>query len=84
LDVRRAAAVALAVCLVTGYEAWSRIEWNADPGALASLAVVVSGFALALFLFHLLRFEPARRLAAGVIPSAVILAHLDECRLGQI
>jgi len=75
-DVRRAAGVALAVCLVTGYAAWSRIESNADPGALASLAVVVSGFALALFLFHLLRVGPARRLAAGVIPSAVVRAHL--------
>jgi hypothetical protein len=83
-DVRRAAEVSLAVCLVTGYVAWWRIESNADSGAVASLAVVVSGFALALFLFHLLRIGPARRLAAAAIPDTLVRAHLDDCRLGHI
>lgn len=35
-----------------------------DPGAVSSLGVVASGFALALFLFHLMRIGPARRLVA--------------------
>jgi hypothetical protein len=83
-DVRRAAGVSLAVGLVTSYVAWWRIESNADSGAVASLAVVVSGFALALFLFHLLRIGPARRLAAAAIPNTVVRAHLDDCRTGHI
>jgi hypothetical protein len=53
-------------------------------GALASLAVVLSGFALALFLFHLVRIGAARRLASGVISNAVVRAHLVDCHHGSI
>ncbi len=83
-DVWRAAGVSLAVCLITGYVAWWRIESHAGPGAVASLAVVISGSALALFLFHLVRIGPARRLAEGAIPNTVVRAHLDDCRSGHI
>jgi hypothetical protein len=83
-DVRRAAGVSLAVCLLTAYVVWARIESSADPGELASLAVVVAGFALALFLFHLVPIGPARRLATGAIPNEVVRAHLDDCRQGRI
>jgi glycoside/pentoside/hexuronide:cation symporter, GPH family len=83
-DVRRAAALSLAACLILGYVAVRRFGSAGDPGAVASLGVVGSGFALALFLFHLLRFGPARRLAAGAIPNAVVRAHLENCRQGRI
>jgi hypothetical protein len=39
--------------------------------------LVAAGFALSIFLFHVLRIGPARRLAAGAVPAAVIQAHLD-------
>lgn len=48
-----------------------------DLGALASLSVVAAGFALAVFVFHLLRISAALRLSAGNVPPAAIRAHLD-------
>ena len=83
-DVIRAAAFSLAACLIAGTVALRRIGAAGDPGAVASLGVVASGFALSLFLFHLMRVGPARRLAAGVIPNAAVRAHLDNCRQGYI
>ena len=83
-DVRRAAMVSLGLCLITGYLAWWRIESSAGAGALASLAVVISGFTLSLFLFHLIRIRPAQRLAAGEIPDTVVRGHLEDCRSGHI
>jgi GPH family glycoside/pentoside/hexuronide:cation symporter len=83
-DVQRAAGVSLAVCLLTAYVGWARIAGHADPGALASLAVVVAGLTLSLLLFHLMRIGPARRLASGAIPDAAVRAHLEDCRLARI
>jgi GPH family glycoside/pentoside/hexuronide:cation symporter len=83
-DVRRAAGFSLAVCLLTAYVGWVRIASRVDPGALASLAVVIAGFTLSLFLFHLMRIGPARRLATGAIPYAAVRAHLEDCRQGRI
>jgi GPH family glycoside/pentoside/hexuronide:cation symporter len=83
-DVRRAAALSLAICLIAGWVAVRRIGSAGDSGAVASLGVVASGFALALFLFHLMRIGPARRLAARAIPVTVVRAHLENCRQGQI
>ncbi len=83
--VWRAATSWIAVCVIAGWFALRRMgAVNADPGAAASLAVVLSGFALALFLFHLTRIGPARRLASGAIPNAVVRAHLVECQHGSI
>ncbi|HEV3109391.1 MAG TPA: MFS transporter [Candidatus Binataceae bacterium] len=83
--VRRAATFWIAVCVIAGWFALRRMgAINADPGAAASLAVVLSGFALALFLFHLTRIGPARRLASGVISNAVVRAHMADCRQGSI
>jgi len=48
-----------------------------DPGALASLSVVAAGFALAVFVFHLLRIGAALQLSAGSVSPATIRAHLD-------
>jgi len=83
-DVRRAAALSVAACLITGCMALRRLGSAGDPGAVSSLGVVASGFALALFLFHLMRIGPARRLAAGAIPNAVVRGHLENCRQGRI
>ncbi len=51
----------------------NRIERG--PGAVASLSVVLSGLALALFLLNLLRIGPARRLADGAIRNEGIESH---------
>ncbi len=53
---------------------------SSDLGALASLSIVVSGFGLAAFAFHLLRIGPARRLASGVILAEAVRAHLEDRR----
>ena len=83
-DVRRAAALSFAACFITGCVALRRLGSAGDPGAVSSLAVVASGFALALFLSHLMRIGPARRLAVKAIPNAVVRGHLDNCRQGRI
>jgi GPH family glycoside/pentoside/hexuronide:cation symporter len=49
-----------------------------DPGATISMVVVAGGFAFAMFLFHLMRLGPARKLASGVISTHVVDAHLSE------
>jgi hypothetical protein len=55
-----------------------------DPGAIASLSVIASGFALAVFLFHLLRIRPARALVAGSVPDEVVRDHLLDCNQGRM
>jgi glycoside/pentoside/hexuronide:cation symporter, GPH family len=82
--VWRAAAVSIAVCLIAGWCALRRMGTLGDPGVLASFSVVIWGFALALFLFHLARIGPARRLASGVIAGEQVRAHLVDCRRGSI
>ena len=82
-DVRWAATFSGTICLVTGYLAVQRGSAG-GPGAIVSLTVFSSGFALAMFLFHLLRVEPARRLAAGVIPTTAVQLHLENCRHGRV
>jgi glycoside/pentoside/hexuronide:cation symporter, GPH family len=78
-DVRLAAAASIAVTIGTGFVALSEMRSIAStPGALASIAVVTSGFALAIFVFHLLRLGAARRLATGSIDPEMIRAHLGE------
>ena len=83
-DVSCAATLSLAASLVMAYVALNRMGIAGDPGAIASVCVVCCGFALALFLFHLLRINPARRLATGAVSNAAIQAHLDNCRQGHI
>jgi hypothetical protein len=74
----------MAISVITAYIALHRIGSAGDSGAISSLGVVISGFALALFLFHLMRIGPARRLVAGAIPVGVVRAHLDDCSQGRI
>jgi glycoside/pentoside/hexuronide:cation symporter, GPH family len=78
-DVRLAAAASIAVVIGSGLLALHDLRGIAsNPGALASIAVVTSGFALAIFVFHLLRLGAARKLAAGSVDPELIRAHLGE------
>lgn len=76
--VASAVAVALAVCIgAGGFVASRTTSLETDPGALAVLAIVVSGFALAVTCYHLARLWQARRLAQGAVAAAVVTAWLD-------
>jgi glycoside/pentoside/hexuronide:cation symporter, GPH family len=78
-DVWLAAAASMAVAIGAGLIALKDLRGiGSSPGAIASIAVVTSGFALAIFVFHLLRLGAARRLATGSIDSEMIRAHLGE------
>ncbi len=77
-DVTVSAAIAIAISAVAALYAISCARSSGtDPGAIASLSVVAAGFALAVFVFHLLRIGAALRLGAGAVPHAVIRAHLE-------
>jgi GPH family glycoside/pentoside/hexuronide:cation symporter len=80
-DVWRAAAGALAVCLGAALLVASKVtSLEVDPGPIPVLAIVTSGFAFAVGVFHLLRVGAARRLAAGTIPNDVVRTHLGVVR----
>ena len=79
--VARVGAAALASLAVCGGATWiaaARINsLEADPGALAVIAIVTAGFALAVFLFHVVRLLQSRRLLRGEVPAATIAMWLD-------
>lgn len=78
-DVIRSASLAAAVCAGAALMVGARASTlRRDPGAAVSLLVVTAGFALAVMLFHLMRFGPARRLASGAVAHDVIRAHLAD------
>ena len=78
-DVLTMAAVSIAVTILSVIYVLQRVSsLSTDPGAMMSLIVVAGGLALAVFAFHMMRLNPARRLAAGEIPSDAIRAHLGE------
>jgi GPH family glycoside/pentoside/hexuronide:cation symporter len=73
-----AALASLAVCGGASWIAAERVtSLDADPGAIAVLAIVAAGFALAVFFFHLVRLHQSRRLLRGEVTPAVIAAWLD-------
>jgi MFS family permease len=77
-DVYRAAAASVAVCAGAILLVVSRVtSFEVDPGPLPVLAVVTTGFAFAVFLFHLMRLGPAHQLARGAVPAAAIRAHVE-------
>jgi len=77
-DVMISALVAIGLSVFAAGYAYSCVRGaETDPGALASLSVVAAGFALAVFVFHLLRIIAARKLSEGAVPPATIRAHLD-------
>lgn len=76
--VALAVAIASGVCVgAAGFVASHVTSLEADPGAPAVLAIVVSGFALAVTCYHLVRLWQARRLAQGGIDPTVVTAWLD-------
>jgi len=76
-DVWRAAAMAMGVCLGAALLVASKVtSLEVDPGPIPVLAIVTSGFAFAVGVFHLLRVGAARQLAAGTISNDVVRAHL--------
>jgi GPH family glycoside/pentoside/hexuronide:cation symporter len=76
-DVRSAAGMSIAICASALLMVAVRVtSFEIDPGPVPVLAIVASGFAFALFVFHLLRLGPARRLATGAVPAEVVRAHL--------
>lgn len=76
-DVWRAAAGAMGVCLGAALLVASKVTSSkVDPGPIPVLAIVTSGFAFAVGVFHLLRVRAARQLAAGALPNDIVRAHL--------
>jgi GPH family glycoside/pentoside/hexuronide:cation symporter len=76
-DVLRVAAIALA--LTIGLAFWVKSDLEAtggNPGPLAVFAIVIAGFAITLFVFHLSRIGPALRLRTEAISDATLDAHL--------
>jgi GPH family glycoside/pentoside/hexuronide:cation symporter len=78
-DVLTVATLAIGVSIISVIYVLNRVSsLNTDPGATISLIVVTAGVALAIFVFHLMRLGPARRLAAGEVPADVVRAHLGQ------
>jgi GPH family glycoside/pentoside/hexuronide:cation symporter len=77
VDVLRVALLALATTI--GLALWVKSNLQAtggNPGPLAVFAIVIAGFALTVFVFHLSRIGPALRLRRARIGAATIEAHL--------
>ncbi|GIW45143.1 MAG: hypothetical protein KatS3mg077_2425 [Candidatus Binatia bacterium] len=73
----RSAVLALGGGVVALVFAFTQVRsFEADPGALPVLAVVSSGFCVALAAFHFSRLQAARELARREIPQRIIEAHL--------
>ena len=78
-DVLTMAAVSIGVSILSVIYVLERVSsLSTDPGAMMSLIVVTAGLAFAIFVFHVMRLGPARRLAAGEVPADAVRAHLGE------
>jgi glycoside/pentoside/hexuronide:cation symporter, GPH family len=78
-DVLTVAAVSIGVSVLSIIYVLHRVHTlSTDPGAMTSVIVVAGGLAFAIFVFHLMRLGPARRLAAGEIPADTVRAHLGQ------
>lgn len=78
-DVLTVAAMSIGVTMLSVFYVLNRVSsLRADPGAMTSLIVVAGGLAFAIFVFHMMRLGPARRLAAGEVPADVVRAHLGQ------
>jgi GPH family glycoside/pentoside/hexuronide:cation symporter len=76
-DVLRVAALAIAIAIGLGL--WVAADLGATggiPGPLAVIAIVIAGFAVTIFVFHLSRIGPALRLRRAGISMATLDAHL--------
>jgi hypothetical protein len=83
-DVRMSAVFAIAVCVLPAiWVAYLVFQLRGDPSNVTSLMIVigglvVSGFAFAIFIFHLMRLGPAHQLASGAVSPDIVRAHLAE------
>jgi glycoside/pentoside/hexuronide:cation symporter, GPH family len=78
-DVLTMATISICVSIASVIYVLHRVHsLSTDPGALTSVIVVTGGLAFAIFVFHLMRLGPARRLAAGEIPADTVRAHLGQ------
>jgi GPH family glycoside/pentoside/hexuronide:cation symporter len=78
-DVLTVAAMSISVTVLSVIYVLHRLSsLRTNPGAMISLIVVAGGLAFAGFVFHMMRLRPARRLAAGEVPSDVVRAHLGQ------
>ncbi len=78
-DVLRMAALALATTVGLAWWVKSNLEaTGGNPGPLAVFAIVIAGFALTVFVFHLSRLGPALRLRRAGISDATLDAHLAD------
>jgi len=78
-DVLTMAAVSICVSIASVIYVLNRVHsLGTDPGAMTSVIVVAAGLALAIFVFHMMRLAPARRLASGEVPADVVRAHLGQ------
>ncbi|HLI79923.1 MAG TPA: MFS transporter [Candidatus Binataceae bacterium] len=79
-DVLMRAAISIAIGATSAVWTIHRLHTirHGDSGTAISLVVVLGGFAFAMFLFHLMRLGPARRLASGEVSRDIVLAHLKE------
>ncbi len=78
-DVLTVAAISISVSIISVIYVLRRVSsLRADPGAMISLIVVAGGLAFAIFVFHLMRLGPARRLAAGEVSTDAVRAHLGQ------
>ncbi|HXX48487.1 MAG TPA: MFS transporter [Myxococcota bacterium] len=76
-DVLRVAALALALAIGLALWVVGNLEkTGGNPGPLAVIAIVVAGFALTVFVFHLSRIGPALQLRRGAVKDETIRAHL--------
>jgi len=73
LSLAAAAAVCVGAALLVADRTTSLAE---DPGALAVLAIVAAGFALAVVCYHVVRLREARKLAAGAVDRETVRAWL--------
>jgi GPH family glycoside/pentoside/hexuronide:cation symporter len=83
-DVLRVALLAFA--LTISLALWVKADLEAtggNPGPLAVFAIVIAGFALTVFVFHLSRIGPALRLRRAGISSETIDAHLAHTKAEQ-
>ena len=81
VDVAASTGLSLAVCVGTAWWVIARVgDLSEPPDVWVTLAVVISGLALSAFLFHVLRFGPARRMQREPVTREAVARHLGELR----
>ena len=74
----KSATVALAICALFTWLTFRNLgDRNQRPGLTTVIEVVFAGFALAAFLYHLIRIRAARRMKASPVEDRLIQSHLE-------